>query len=179
MRQSFIDTHRQLLRKWRKAMDLIGPGEMEPHFVDAIGAVETLDISGDWIDLGAGAGFPGIALGSYHPHVHLTMIESRQKRAIFLKQVVLRAKIPNITVICDRTENCTEKFDGVISRAYKPPLEYLVDAKRLLKPNGTAICLLGDQQDFVVPSEWTIQEQLRYPVSNGYRQRWTLTLSSK
>jgi 16S rRNA (guanine527-N7)-methyltransferase len=179
MRQSFLDTHRQLLRKWRKAMDLIGPGDMEAHFIDAIKAVESLDISGDWIDLGSGAGFPGIALGSYHPQIHLTMVESRQKRATFLKQIVLRTKIPNITIICDRTENITQKFDGVISRAYKPPLEYLEDAKRLLKPNGTAICLLGDQPNLVLPSEWKIQEQLRYPVSDGYRQRWSLTLSSE
>lgn len=178
MSQKILDTHRQLLQKWRKAMDLIGPGRMEDHFIDATRAVESLHISGSWIDLGSGAGFPGIALAAHHPNIHLTMVESRQKRATFLKQIVHRAKIQNITVICDRTENIEETFNGIISRAYKPPLAYLEDAKRLLKPNGTAICLLGDNPDLELPVDWEIQEQLRYPVPDGYRQRWSLTLSS-
>ena len=59
MSQKFIDIHRQVLHKWRKSMDLIGPGEMEHHFVDAIAAVDSLEISGYWIDLGSGAGFQG------------------------------------------------------------------------------------------------------------------------
>ena len=107
------------------------------------------------------------------------MVESRQKRATFLKQVVIRAKLKNISIVCDRSENINERFDGVISRAYKPPLEYLKDAKRLLRPNGIAICMLGDDPMITVPSEWEIQERLRYAVPDGYRQRWSLRLSSK
>lgn len=174
MSEKIIENHRRLLEKWRKSMDLIGPSEMEAHFIDSIGAVETLEISGAWIDLGSGAGFPGIALAAFHPHIQLTMVESRQKRATFLKQVVRRANISNITVLCERTENIKEKFDGVISRAYKPPLDYLEDARRLLRPNGTAVCLLGDNPDFPLPFDWKIIAQHRYPVLDGFRQRWNL-----
>ena len=179
MSHNIIRTHRQLLKKWRKVMDLIGPGDMEAHFRDAIGAVESLQISGAWIDLGSGAGFPGIPLAAYHPHIQLLMVESRQKRATFLKKIVQQSGATNIRVLCDRTENITEKFDGVISRAYKPPLNYLEDARQLLKPEGLAICLLGDQQSFMIPTGWKLQEKLRYPVLDGFRQRWILKFSSQ
>ena len=69
-------------------MDLIGPGDMEHHFIDSHQALSNLNLTGRWADLGSGAGFPGIALGALYPNVQLTMVESRQKRTTFLKQVV-------------------------------------------------------------------------------------------
>ena len=51
-----ILVHKTLLGKWRKAMDLIGPGPMEPHFEDANSAVHGLEAEGNWVDLGSGAG---------------------------------------------------------------------------------------------------------------------------
>ena len=179
MENRIIETHRRLLQKWRVAMDLIGPGEMEVHFLDAIGAVQNLDISGSWIDLGSGAGFPGIALAAYHPNLHVSLVESRQKRVLFLKRVIAEAEIPNITLHHKRTEDIDGSFDGVISRAYKPPVEYLQDAARLCSPNGSVICLLGEHGSFPIPPFWNLQEEVIYPVSNGKRKRWILSPSSK
>jgi len=179
MRQSeILNIHRELLAKWRNAMDLIGPGDMEAHFIDAISAVETLNIKGKWIDLGSGAGFPGIALAAYHPNIELTMVESRQKRAIFLKKIVMQAKLSNVTVLCTRTERIQDSFDGCISRAYKPPLEFLKDAQRLVRTNGIAISLLGSMGDFILPPEWSLEEKYIYSVPDGTRQRWNLRLGS-
>lgn len=157
-------------------MDLIGPGDMEHHFTDANQAIEGLNLSGRWIDLGSGAGFPGISLAAHYPTVNLTMVESRQKRTIFLRQVTLHGKADNITIVCERTENIHDTFDGVISRAYKPPLEFLEDAKRLTTVGGLAICMLGENGSFNIPLEWTLVDEKVYRLSeeHGYRKRWLL-----
>ena len=174
MRQSLIESHRRLLSKWRSKMDLIGPGSMEPHFTDAWSAVQNLPVEGPWVDLGSGAGFPGIALAACYQNSHITLIESRHKRAIFLKQVIQHAKAENATVICDRTERISGPFHGVISRAYKPPLEFLEDADRLTDIGGYAVCLLGEESQFEPSSKWNLLEEMVYPISEeeGSRKRW-------
>ena len=178
MKTSIIDTHRQLLLHWRKAMDLIGPGNMDIHFQDSIGAVSNIELSGSWIDLGSGAGFPGIALAAYHPNITVLLVESRQKRALFLKRVISESKISNITLYHGRTEHIEEQFDGVISRAYKPPLEYLKDAEILCKDNGSVICLLGEHSTFHIPKGWFLEQEILYPVNDGFRKRWLLSKST-
>ena len=176
MRQSILDTHRRLLGRWRDKMDLIGPGPMEPHFTDAISAVSSLPLLESWVDLGSGAGFPGIALGASYPNAQVTLIESRHKRATFLKQVIRQSNAQNITVLCERTENITHTFNGIISRAYKPPLEFLKDADRLVSPQGYAVCLLGESGHFNIPNNWEFISEEIYLVSDndGHRKRWIL-----
>ena len=85
-------------------MDLIGPGPMEPHFEDANHAVQNLHAQGLWVDLGSGAGFPGIALAAHHPQAHVLMVESRQKRVFFLKNVIQKSQLSNIEIEADLDE---------------------------------------------------------------------------
>ena len=136
-----LETHHlETLRKWRKAMDLVGPGPLQPHFLDAACAVRWLEPTGVWADLGSGAGFPGVALAAHHPHLEVHLVESRRKRAQFLRQ--LRAG----KVLCQRSEELPDgAYDGVISRAYRRPELYLADALRLLKPGGSAVLMLARQ----------------------------------
>ena len=164
-------THRRLLSRWRKAMDLVGPGSLDPHFVDAVGAVSGLDVQGRWADLGSGAGFPGISLAARHPEAEILLVESRQKRVVFLNQVVAAAGLTNATVLRQRTESLDGGLDGVISRAYKPPLRYLDDAKRLLRPGGVAVVMLGDGAEVPLPDGWALVSRQRYPVPDGWRER--------
>ena len=157
-------------------MDLIGPGDMEHHFTDAELAISNLPLKGQWVDLGSGAGFPGIALGALYPKVKVTMVESRQKRTIFLKQVVRHNKADNITILCQRTEDLEGIYDGVISRAYKPPIDYLEDAKRLTKIGSLVICMLGEHGSFEIPKEWILVDEKVYLLDDehGLRKRWLL-----
>jgi 16S rRNA (guanine527-N7)-methyltransferase len=137
--------HHELLQRWRKAMDLVGPGPLEPHFEDARKAVAWLEARGDWADLGSGAGFPGVALAALHPEAQVLLVESRHKRASFLDQVAAGAN--NLSVDAGRTERLPDaSFDGVISRAYRPPDEFLADALRLLRPGGIAVLMLARQE---------------------------------
>lgn len=164
--------HMALLERWRGAMNLVGPGPVEPHFVDAAGAVEGLNACGRWADLGSGAGFPGIALASRHPEVFVLLVESRAKRATFLRTVVRESGLSNAEVFHGRTEDLSPGFDGVISRAYRPPELYLNDAGRLLSDGGVAVLLSGES-----PSSfdgWTQEAMVAYPVEGGTRVRTLL-----
>ncbi len=142
-----IDVHRQLLEAWRKVMDLVGPGPVEEHFIDAEAAVSGLSASGPWLDLGSGAGFPGIALAVYWPEARVTMVERRQKRCAFLAEVIARAGIQTATLYeGDAAALPRGVWNGVISRAYKPPPEFLAEAATLLVPGGLAVVLTaGDE----------------------------------
>ena len=129
-------------------MDLVGPGPIQPHFEDAAKAVNWIDSEGLWLDLGSGAGFPGIALASRHPHLQVHLVESRQKRALFLKQVLQAAQIQNAKILHQRSENLDRGLaQGVISRAYKPPEHALTEARNLLQISGIAVLLLAKHEE--------------------------------
>ena len=160
---SAIHVHKALLGKWRKAMDLIGPGPMEPHFEDANSAVHKLGAEGNWI-----------ALAAHYPEAHVLMVESRQKRVLFLKRVIQESKLPNVSIYHGRSEDLDQTFHGVISRAYRKPLAYLDDARRLSKPNARTVLLLGGDNPFVPPRHWRICEDSKYTISTGSRRRLIL-----
>ncbi len=153
-------------------MNLVGPGDSAHHFIDSACAVSGISARGRWADLGSGAGFPGIAMAARHPSVQVLLVESRQKRAHFLKQVLREAKIVNAEVFLGRTEDVEGPFDGVISRAYRPPADYLLDAHRLLKADGVAVLLSGETpQPF---DGWVVVDSHRYTVPDGQRMRTML-----
>ena len=163
--------HFELLKKWRHAMDLVGPSHIEEHFIDAYHTCYNINATGTWVDLGSGAGFPGIALAIYNPKAQVTLVESRQKRAIFLRRVLAKTQLTNATVFHGRTEDLpSSSYDGVVSRAYKNPPAYLADAKRLLSNNGIAILLLGGDSIFQTPKDFEVLEEKKYSVLNKNRR---------
>jgi 16S rRNA (guanine527-N7)-methyltransferase len=136
--------HFDTLTKWRKAMDLVGPGPLEPHFEDASRAVEWIGAEGRWADLGSGAGFPGIALSARYSDISVTLVESRQKRVMFLREVISRGTVDNVDIFHGRSETLEkEVYDGVISRAFRPPSEFLAEARGLLVVGGTAVLMMA------------------------------------
>lgn len=176
--RELIDTHRALLDSWRKAMNLVGPGEVDPHYEDSLQALEGLNPKGLWADLGTGAGFPGVVLSALHPELELHLVDSRKKRCVFLQEVFVRARavVPdagdwNARVLCTRVEALESgAYDGVIARAFAPPLKVLEHAGRLLRPGGCAVLMLT--QDQRVPEDtpgFTCQREHRYEVQGKRR----------
>ena len=174
-----LQLHKELLQKWRKAMDLVGPGPLEPHFEDSIKAVCDLDAKGTWVDLGSGAGFPGIALAALNPNATVLLVESRQKRAVFLSQVIAATKLSNISLFHGRTEHVSQTFDGIISRAYKPPPIYLQDASLLSNPKALSVLLLSGQQVVDIPASWKYKSEKQYTAGTSSRRRLVLSFEPK
>jgi 16S rRNA (guanine527-N7)-methyltransferase len=141
-----LDIHRTTLEQWRQAMNLVGPGPLEPHYLDCERALEGLEPTGLWADLGSGAGFPGIVFAHLFPEVQLHLVDSRRKRCTFLEHVLAQAQVPpeRVQVLCQRVEELTGPYDGLMARAFTPPVELLGHAARLLRPGGQVLLFLTE-----------------------------------
>lgn len=145
-----ITAHRALLERWRKAMNLVGPGPIDGHYDDSDKALAWLAPTGRWVDLGTGAGFPGVVFAARFPGVRLELVDSREKRCRFLEEVFAAAPSPGVTVRCMRHEGLpASAYDGVMSRALHAPEEMLDVGRRLLVPGGTLVLFL--QRDAPIP----------------------------
>ena len=98
------------------------------------------------IDVGSGAGFPGIPIKIWAPQVHLTLIESNQKKAIFLKEVARALTLTNIDVVAARAENFSGQAEIVALRAVERFENVLPIAVRLVASGGVLALLVGDRQ---------------------------------
>ena len=145
--------YESLLIEWNKKMNLtaiIEPREIIlKHFVDSLTIAKYIKDDEKLIDVGTGAGFPGIPLSIVKENTDIVLLDSLNKRINFLEEVIENLKLENITTIHGRAEefgknkNEREKYDIAMSRAVASLnilLEYLLP---LVKVGGRAICMKG------------------------------------
>ena len=105
-----LQIYLRLLEKWQKSINLISPSTLpdawERHFLDSAqlsSIIDTLPKRESLVDIGSGAGFPGMVLAILYPETHVTMIESDQRKCIFLQTVSRETSTP-VTVLNRRIE---------------------------------------------------------------------------
>ncbi len=142
--QRLLLTHAHLLERWRGAMNLVGPGPIEPHYCDALRAFEGfVPEPGRWADLGTGAGFPGIVFTALFPQLPIDLVDSRRKRCRFLEEVLAASQWQSATVRCARHESLLAgAYAGIFARALHPPDRMVEVGRRLLRPGGTLVLFL-------------------------------------
>ena len=103
------------------------------------------------IDLGSGAGFPGLPIKIYAPSLSVTLIESNHKKAAFLREVNRALTLTNIDVFAGRAQSFPGTAGIVTLRAVEKPQQALAAAARLLRPGGRLVLFLGATQAGQLP----------------------------
>jgi 16S rRNA (guanine527-N7)-methyltransferase len=144
-----LSDHLDLLLKWNERTNLTSVREPDAivmrHFGESIFLArhvkgKTIQTA---IDVGSGAGFPGIPLKIYSPHLKVTLVESQNKKATFLNEVIRRLTLTDINVFPGRAEDSQLKADLVTLRAVEKFDRSLRIATELLNPNGRLALLIG------------------------------------
>lgn len=173
--QTLLDTHRSQLEHYRGSMNLVGPGPVDVHFDDCTAALQGLAPEGYWADLGSGAGFPGLVFAALYPEVRLDLVDSREKRCVFLEEVVSIADVGGVDVLCTRIEQLTRRYDGLLARALAAPEQVMTWAEGLLVPGGALVILLNEGQEVPEREGWACTE-VPYTVEGKQRKtarlRW-------
>ena len=147
-----LHTYFELLVEKNKVMNLTGITEendvYEKHFYDSLLFSFDIDFSGKTlIDVGTGAGFPGLVLAICYPNLKVTLLEPLNKRCVFLSEVVTALGLQNVEIVNQRSEdyskNNREKFDYATARAVARLNILLELVMPLVKVNGTFIALKG------------------------------------
>src|SRR5579859_5269122 len=153
MRLAAISKYIDLLLKWNARINLTAlraPEEIvERHFGESLFAARHILAEGPVktaIDLGSGAGFPGVPIALLAPEVEVTLIESNQKKSTFLKELIYTLELRNVKVFSGRAEGYSQSVDLVTLRAVEKFGEVLPLAWRLLSPGGRLALLIGTSQ---------------------------------
>jgi len=133
--------YNDLLVKWNKVFNLISDKGVDEivthHFLDCLAVVPFIE-GKNILDVGSGAGLPGIIIGLCYPEKNITLVDSVGKKTTFLKQTCAELNLSNITVINKRVEDVTTNklFDSIIARAFAE-MQVLIDLTRhLIEDNG-------------------------------------------
>lgn len=142
-----------MLIEWNKVMNLTAITEPKEiivkHFIDSLTILEKFEKDSKIIDVGTGAGFPGIPIKIAYPETKIILLDSLNKRIKFLNEVITKLELKNINAVHGRAEeygknkDYREKFEIAVARAVAPLnvlLEYLMP---FIKVNGKCICMKG------------------------------------
>ena len=168
-----------LLQKWNRVYNLTAIREqarlVSYHLLDSLAVVPHLS-SGSIVDVGSGAGLPGIPLAIARPQWELFLLESNHKKGTFLKQAVIELGLPNVTVCIERSENWhpVKRVDIAISRAFSDLAGFVDAVRHAIQPGGVFAAMKGvypDEEIEQLPSDVQLESviPLQVPGLRGSR----------
>jgi 16S rRNA (guanine(527)-N(7))-methyltransferase RsmG len=114
-----LEAHYELLLRWNKVLNLTTISGLveavDRHYCESLFLAERLPVQQSIVDIGSGAGVPGFVVAVARPGCSVTLIESHQRKAVFLREASRR--VPNVRVVAARAETVDERFKWVVSRA--------------------------------------------------------------
>jgi 16S rRNA (guanine527-N7)-methyltransferase len=153
-----------LMRHWNRVYNLtaiLDPEEMIMlHIIDSLSISPYLQGT-RIIDVGTGAGLPGIPLALLHPDKHFTLLDSNNKKTRFLTQAMIELKLKNVEIVNSRCENFhpEQRFDSILSRAFASVKVMLETTEHLSHDNSQFLAMKGgypEQELVELPKHFTI-----------------------
>jgi 16S rRNA (guanine527-N7)-methyltransferase len=147
-----LQLYREELKLWNARINLTGLKTdrdiVIKHFLDSLAVLPFLEAAASLVDLGSGAGFPGLVLKLARPPMALCLVEARQKKAAFLEYLVSRLRLTGVAVVQThlspaRARQWQPKVEAVVSRATFVLPRFLELAAPLLAPGGLVLALKG------------------------------------
>ena len=142
--------YQALIAKWSKVYNLTAvrdPAEMMTHhLLDSLAVIAPLQrhmSQGSLLDVGSGAGLPGVVIAVCCPEIAVTCVDTVAKKATFIKQVALELKLPNLAGLHARVENITQPFDVICSRAFASLVDFTQWSANALPPTGVWMAMKG------------------------------------
>ena len=175
--------YKELLIKWNNSFNLTSVKNTEivtHHFLDCLAVIPFIK-SSTLLDVGTGAGLPGIVIAIVNPDIKVSLIDKVGKKIAFIKRIVAELEIKNIETYHDRVELLTseEKYDGIISRAFSNMEVFIKSTKHLIKSQGVWYGMKSkkilDDEMININDPWTL-EKLDVPFLQA--ERYLVKVSS-
>lgn len=152
-----LEAYESLLRLWAPRLNLFSPGDLnrlrERHIEDSLRALPLLEgLTGPCVDVGSGAGLPGVPLAICAPHLTWRLLEPRQRRAAFLEEVIRRLGLDCEVVAATAEGAATDPrlalaHDFAAARALAEPLEAFRMIAPLVRIGGLGVVFLGESAE--------------------------------
>ncbi|QPH55884.1 16S rRNA (guanine(527)-N(7))-methyltransferase RsmG [Pontivivens ytuae] len=157
-----LKIYAELLRKWNPRINLVSRTTLDDlkrrHFEDSLQLVKLAPASGHWVDLGSGGGFPGLVIAIAAPEYQITLVESDQRKCLFLREVARTLSL-NVDVLNERIEAAQPLQADILSaRALASLPDLLAFAERHAYSKATLLFPKGrtaDQELTVARESWT------------------------
>ena len=179
-------THVELLCKWNKAFNLtsiIDAQQILTHHLLDSASVSSWITGDDIIDVGTGAGFPGLTLAILQPERNFYLLDSRGKKTRFIDTVIRHTGINNAATIHNRVESFRPdtKFDTIVTRAFSSLHDMYTSCRHLMRPNGCIVAMKGEYpaQEIAVLKDLNLDiqvDEIHVPLLNAKRHAVSLRL---
>ncbi|TDJ70289.1 MAG: 16S rRNA (guanine(527)-N(7))-methyltransferase RsmG [Proteobacteria bacterium] len=174
----------RLLQKWNRVYNLTAvhdPREMiTRHLLDSLAI--TSYMVGRVVDVGTGAGLPGIPLALVLPQLQFVLVDSNAKKTRFVVQAVTELGLDNVDVVCQRVEEFkpSQAFDTLVVRAFAPITDALAVSSHLCANHGRILIMKGknpEQELASVPAHYKVMNvhAVRVPGLNAKRHLVVIT----
>lgn len=158
-----------LISKWNKVYNLTAVREPQAmvtqHLLDSLAVLPQVQDVVRLLDVGSGAGLPGIPFAIARPQWQITVLDSSHKKSSFLRQACLELGLTNVKVACERVERYQPqmRFEAVISRAFADLVEFAQLSAHLLAKDGKLYAMKGiypHEELGRLPQQFRLQETI-------------------
>lgn len=144
-----LEIYLATLKKWNKVYNLTAINEdneiIVKHFLDSLSVNQYIQNSGRILDVGTGAGFPGLVLALFNPEKSFVLVDGVSKKISFLQEMIGKLNLKNVIAVHTKVEqyNEAEQFDIIISRAFADIKKMTKLTSHLIKDGGKFIAMKG------------------------------------